>query len=364
MYLKLNIILFFIFLSGIVLGEKYKIKGELSGTEHGEILLLTRGKHQYLDTIGEARIEQQGKFVMEGEIPTACVAMLVTKNRKLPAVILLDTDKSFEVFWPDEGPARVKGGRLQQTLNEYHKIQKKANSKLKQLQTARQEAAEAMHMKTAGELKEKIEAEQAKVRNEIEKLVEKNRGNLFAAYTLTAGMDRMNAEALQACYARLNEQERELEPGKWLQTLMKKFEQVSVGAVAPDFVLKNPEGQEVDMYAVKGKLKILDFWASWCGPCRLENPNMVALYNDYKDKGLAIVSISLDNREEAWTGAIRKDGLTWTHLSSLRGWECPVVKQYGVDAVPAIFVLDENNRIIAKQIRGEQLRELVGKMLP
>ncbi len=362
MYYQLNIVWFFLFLSGVVLGENYKIKGELPGTDKGEILLLTRGEHQHLDTIGVAGVEQ-GKFVMEGEIRTACVAMLVTKSRKLPVVILLDTDKAFEIYWPDEGQARVKGGHLQQTLSEYYKTKNKTNKKLQQLKEARQEAVKAMRMKTAGELKERMEVEQAKGCKEIEKLVEKNRGNLFAAYILTGGMDRMDQETLQACYARLNEQERALEPGKWLRTLIKRFEQVSVGAVAPDFTLNTPEGTPVSMSSVKGKLKILDFWASWCGPCRLENPNMVALYNDYKDKGLVIISISLDNQKEAWIRAIQKDGLTWTHLSSLQGWESGVVKQYGVDAVPYIFVLDENNRILTKQIRGEALRAFVEKRL-
>ena len=106
---------------------------------------------------------------------------------------------------------------------------------------------------------------------------------------------------------------------------------------------------------MKGKLKIIDFWASWCGPCRMENPNMVKLYNDFKDKGLAIVSVSLDERKVPWVQAIKKDGMQWTHVSSLKGWKCEVVKQYNIDAVPSIIVLDENNRILAKNIRAEKL---------
>ena len=108
---------------------------------------------------------------------------------------------------------------------------------------------------------------------------------------------------------------------------------------------------------------MIDFWASWCGPCRMENPIMVKLYNDFKDKGLAIVSVSLDERKVPWVQAIKKDGMPWTHVSSLKGWKCEVVKQYNIDAVPSIIVLDENNRILAKNIRAEKLRAFVTEYL-
>lgn len=361
MYLKFIIILFFVFLSGYVLGEKYKISGEVVGQNSGEVVLLTKGERQ-IDTIGRCRIEQ-GKFQMEGSLDKACVAILVTKNRKLPEVLLLDSEHEFEVYWPESGPAVVEGGKLQNVLNEYLQMMREGNKRLKELNLELKAAAEANHMKTVGELKEKITLEKIETQKELRKLTDDNRGTLFSAYILTSGMERMNLEQLKTCYSRLDEKERLLEPGCWLQTLIEKLEKVNIGSVAPDFTLHTPEGKAVSMYSVKGKLKIIDFWASWCGPCRLENPNMVALYRDYKDKGMAIVSVSLDNKKEAWTTAIEKDGLDWLHLSSLEGWESPVVKQYGVDAVPAIFVLDENNRIIARQIRGEKLRTLVEERL-
>lgn len=113
----------------------------------------------------------------------------------------------------------------------------------------------------------------------------------------------------------------------------------------------------------KGKLKIIDFWASWCGPCRMENPNMVKLYDDFKDKGLAVISVSLDERKAAWTQAIQKDGMPWVHVSDLKGWKSEVVKLYNVDSVPCILVLDENNRILAKNIRAEKLRAFVEERL-
>ena len=99
------------------------------------------------------------------------------------------------------------------------------------------------------------------------------------------------------------------------------------------------------------------------GPCRLETPNMVRSYHDFKDKGLVVVSVSLDERKAPWVQGIKKDGMTWTQVSSLKGWKCEVVKQYNVAAVPFIIVLDENNRILAKQIRAEKLRAFVEERL-
>ncbi len=127
--------------------------------------------------------------------------------------------------------------------------------------------------------------------------------------------------------------------------------------------MPTPDGEQISLYGVKGKLKIIDFWASWCGPCRMENPNMVKLYNDFKDKGLAVISVSLDERKAAWTQAIKKDGMPWIHVSDLKGWKSEVVKLFNVDAVPYILVLDENNRILAKNIRAEKLRAFVEERL-
>ena len=117
------------------------------------------------------------------------------------------------------------------------------------------------------------------------------------------------------------------------------------------------------MSAVKGKIKIIDFWASWCGPCRLNNPALKALYDEFKDKGLVIIGVSLDTSKAAWTRAIEKDGLEWVNISSLQGWNCEVVRLYNVKGVPALFILDEDNNIIATGLRGEQLKSFLQENL-
>ncbi|TRX16325.1 TlpA family protein disulfide reductase [Flavobacterium franklandianum] len=112
-----------------------------------------------------------------------------------------------------------------------------------------------------------------------------------------------------------------------------------------------------------GKVTIVDFWASWCGPCRAENPNMVALYKEFHSKGLNIVGISLDKDATKWKEAIAKDKLTWTHVSNLKFWEEPIAIQYEVQSIPATFILDASGKVVAKDLRGEELKAKIAALL-
>lgn len=124
---------------------------------------------------------------------------------------------------------------------------------------------------------------------------------------------------------------------------------------------------EVDMIIeggnIQGKIIIIDFWASWCRPCRAENPNMTSLYADFHDKGLEILGVSLDKEKASWVKAIADDKLVWHHVSDLKFWNCIAAKDYGVGSIPSMFVLNSEHKIIAKNLRGEQLRAFVASKL-
>lgn len=153
-----------------------------------------------------------------------------------------------------------------------------------------------------------------------------------------------------------------IEIEKELTTFIAK-EAVSVGKIAPEFKAKNPDGEFVSLSDMKGKYTLIDFWAGWCRPCRLENPNLLKAYNKYHSKGFEIISVSLDGRrgkaegKKAWIEAIKKDGIdSWTHVSQLNYFNSSIVKSYGVTAIPSSFLIDENGKIIAKNLRGEALQ--------
>ncbi len=135
------------------------------------------------------------------------------------------------------------------------------------------------------------------------------------------------------------------------------------GAVAPDFAQNDPDGNPIKLSELRGKVVLVDFWASWCGPCRRENPNVVRMYNKYKDQGFEILGVSLDKRKDAWLKAIEKDQLTWPHVSDLRGWKNQVAQLYSVTSVPATILLDREGRIIARNLRGPALEAKVGEVL-
>jgi peroxiredoxin len=137
------------------------------------------------------------------------------------------------------------------------------------------------------------------------------------------------------------------------------IENVEIGKKAPDFTMQTSEGKELSLSYFKGKLLILDFWASWCGPCRRENPNVVKLYNKYHSKGLEVLSVSLDKNKERWLKAIKDDNLIWNHVSDLKAWNSKVAKLYTVQSIPHIILINRKGTIVAKNLRGEELEKKI-----
>lgn len=161
----------------------------------------------------------------------------------------------------------------------------------------------------------------------------------------------------QRWYDSLTPAVKESAEGKMLLNDIELNSKFNVGGTPDDFTLPTPDGDSLSLYSLRGNVVLLDFWASWCAPCLAEAPNVKKIYEKYHDKGLEVLGVSLDKEGDydKWVDAIKKHGLNWKHVSSLKGWDCPVAKQFNVTAIPRMYILDRDGKIIAQDLRGEEL---------
>jgi peroxiredoxin len=206
------------------------------------------------------------------------------------------------------------------------------------------------------EKKEKVYAEFVKTRS----------GSPIVVYALQqyAGWD-IDADKVEPLFDRLSNKVKSYPSAINLKESIDIAKKTGIGRFAMEFTQDDTLGKAVSLSAFKGKFVLIDFWASWCGPCRAENPNVVKVFNKHKDNNFHIIGISLDRpgQKEKWMKAIHDDGLAWTQLSDLKFWDNEVAKQYGIRAIPQNLLLDPEGKIIAKNVRGEELEKKVDEVI-
>ncbi|MES2419053.1 MAG: TlpA disulfide reductase family protein [Bacteroidota bacterium] len=203
----------------------------------------------------------------------------------------------------------------------------------------------------------------AELNANIIKFANENTKSLVSFYAISLINPIGNEAALVTYAEKVDENLKKNKAVKSFVERIEKLKAVQVGAQAPDFTINSLSGTPIKLADFKGKYVLIDFWASWCGPCRNENPNVVKAYNAYKDKNFTILGISLDKDKAAWQQAIKQDGLTWNHAGELADFEGATVKLYQVQGIPSSFLLDPTGKIIARDLRGEALEDFLKKTL-
>ncbi|NPA47007.1 MAG: TlpA family protein disulfide reductase [Chlorobi bacterium] len=180
---------------------------------------------------------------------------------------------------------------------------------------------------------------------------------------LTYSRQNMDYQKLSEIYGTYPQNVKNTDAGKFLTYRLNEAGIGQVGTKAPNFTAPGPDGNPISLFSVMGKVTIVDFWASWCKPCRKNNPEMVRLYRKYHPQGLHIIGVSLDQNRQAWLQAVKDDGLEWYQVSHLKGWQEPVARQYRIRFIPQTLVLDKTGRIRAKNLHGKALEDIIIKLL-
>ena len=253
---------------------------------------------------------------------------------------------------------KVKGSKAHDAYLSLTEKTKPVNDKMQAASKAYSAAYQAKDSATMKTLDATFDALDLEMKEVYKGYLATNNNSPIAMYALgqMAGWD-INPEVVEPIYKALSEPARATPSGKAFAEKIVTAKKTAVGAMAMDFTQNDTLDVPVSLSSFKGKYVLIDFWASWCGPCRQENPNVVKAFQTYNAKGFTVLGVSLDQpgAKDKWMKAIHDDNLTWTQVSDLKYWDNQVAKQYGIQAIPQNFLVDPAGKIIAKNIRGEEL---------
>ncbi|SRR5690554_427094 len=352
--------------------DGYTVTGTIDSVSDGEQVFIELANELGEVTAIDTAAVKDGQFKFSGKANEIEFAYLQigTLQWKIPFV-LENKDIVITAYKDSLHASTVSGTYNNEELTKFNdnfeKLQKKIgnfqNENMKIMQDARQANDTALINKLSAEYKDL----EQNLRNYMESYPSENPNSYIALILLsqTINNSSIDFEKTKSSFEALAPELKATKIGKKLEERIKEISTTSIGQVAPDFSAPDPDGNMVSLKESMGKVTLIDFWASWCGPCRIENPNVVALYNEFHDKGLNIIGVSLDREDqrEKWLEAIATDKLTWTQVSNLKFWQDPIAKQYNVQSIPATFLLDSEGKIIAKNLRGAELKAKVAEAL-
>ena len=376
----LSILLLLTFFSSCNLAggsDKYSIQGTVKNNAAKSVVLEKLGL-QAVTAVDSATIDEKGAFKMQGVSESGFYRLkLDAKTFFLfllePAEFKVEIDPSSqEVF-------KISGGKQN---DEFQKAFKQLGNTQRDLQgwnmAYQMYGQQGASQDTMMYVQQQLQAVAMKFEGMIRDSSKTAKSPLVAMFYVTNGpVDKFPKENL-AVIQRLEKELPKSSYTKEFRDIYTKYEQqakqqnqprpqaqdVSVGKQAPEIDLKDPNGKNIKLSSLKGKVVLVDFWASWCGPCRMEMPNVVAAYKKFKDKGFTVYSVSLDKEAGAWKNSIAALGMTWENqVSDLKWWQSEAAATYGVQGIPAAFLLDRDGKIVAANLRGPALEEKIAELI-
>ncbi|MBI2283588.1 MAG: TlpA family protein disulfide reductase [Bacteroidetes bacterium] len=260
----------------------------------------------------------------------------------------------------------IKGSKANDDFAKLEAALKTVNAQMREVSAEYSKAAAAKDEAARKAAEDKLDALDKESRLVYKAYVKNNLSSPVAVHAISqyAGWD-INADEVEPLFNQLPAASRSLPTARLLQEQITIAKKTGIGREAMDFTQNDTLGVPVSLSSFRGKYLLVDFWASWCGPCRRENPNVVKAFQAFRDKGFHILGVSLDrpDAKDKWLQAIHDDNLTWTHVSDLKYWQNAVAQQYGIQAIPQNLLLDPQGKIIAKNLNGEQLQAKLTEIL-
>lgn len=347
-------------------------------TVTGKVKSFNPGGKVYLETnaqpaarVDSAVLDKEGRFTLKSSVPDGGAIYILSANDQKIALLVeggetlnLTADGyRMTLKTGQPGSATVTGSKNMDYYQQLMSLRTNMENRVKQWNIQYQDATQKKDSKKIAEIEQAYNNSSRDMVAKVKQMLP-NMGTSLAALFATNFLDEKEDFVTLDSLSRKFEREK---PGSPLAQSfvgrMNRIRGVMVGGQAPEITLTDTSGNTVPLSSLRGKYVLIDFWASWCGPCRQENPNVVRMYNKFKDKGFTIYSVSLDQAKENWLRAIRNDHLTWTHVSDLKFWQSAAAQLYGVNAIPATFLLDKDGKIIAKNLRGPELEQKLDEIL-
>jgi thiol-disulfide isomerase/thioredoxin len=341
-------------------GNGFAISGSVKGAAENTKVSLTDGSNP-TDTIASTLVKD-GKFTLKGHVsePNLYELNFVAAGKKAP--LFMGNDKmSVSGSTEDVKELKVSGSA---SNDDFMEFQKMFNPYFVRLNSVMGQANSPAGVTKKDSLFSEYKKLTDSIFKQIDGFVDRKKSSYVAPFVLV--VVNQLTEDVAAQDRRLHSLSPEVQKGYYAQYLQKMVDDAKIGAVgteALDFTQNDTSGRAVTLSSFRGKYVLVDFWASWCGPCRMENPNVVNMYQKFKGKNFTVLGVSLDKSKEPWVKAIKDDGLAWTQVSDLKYWYNEAAAKYHIQSIPQNLLVDPNGKIVGRNLRGPDLQARLCELL-